>query len=82
MRRREFVRDWVMWDNRRVMHQVNADCDMNEHRYLYWLMLKGEVPVCRRTRIDGGCEYPRLRPTVGPFRRMSAVHVRAAQSEG
>jgi taurine dioxygenase len=45
MRRREFVRDWVMWDNRRVMHQANADYDMNEHRYLYRLMLKGEVPV-------------------------------------
>jgi putative 2-oxoglutarate oxygenase len=45
MRRREFVRNWVMWDNRRVMHQANADYDMNERRCLYRLMLKGEVPV-------------------------------------
>jgi taurine dioxygenase len=37
--------DWVMWDNRSVMHQANADYDMNERRYLYRLMLKGEVPV-------------------------------------
>jgi hypothetical protein len=31
MRRGEFARDWVMLDNRRVMHQANADYDMNEH---------------------------------------------------
>jgi taurine dioxygenase len=37
--------DWVMWDNRSVMHQANADYDMNERRYLYRLMLKGEVPI-------------------------------------
>src|SRR5262245_483686 len=37
--------DWVMWDNCSVMHQANADYDMNERRYLYRLMLKGEVPV-------------------------------------
>jgi taurine dioxygenase len=37
--------DWVIWDNRSVMHQANPDYDMNEHRYLYRLMLKGEVPV-------------------------------------
>ena len=37
--------DWVIWDNRSVMHQANADYDMNERRYLYRLMLKGEVPV-------------------------------------
>jgi taurine dioxygenase len=37
--------DWVMWDNRSVMHQANADYDMNERRYLYRLMLKGEVPA-------------------------------------
>jgi taurine dioxygenase len=36
--------DWVMWDNRSVMHQANPDYDMNERRYLYRLMLKGEVP--------------------------------------
>lgn len=39
--------DMVIWDNRSVMHQANADYDMNERRYLYRLMLKGEpvVPV-------------------------------------
>ena len=37
--------DWVVWDNRSVMHQANADYDMNERRYLYRLMLKGEVPT-------------------------------------
>jgi taurine dioxygenase len=33
--------DWVIWDNRSVMHQANPDYDMNERRYLYRLMLKG-----------------------------------------
>jgi taurine dioxygenase len=37
--------DMVIWDNRSVMHQANPDYDMNERRYLYRLMLKGEVPV-------------------------------------
>jgi taurine dioxygenase len=37
--------DWVIWDNRSVMHQANPDYDMRERRYLYRLMLKGEVPV-------------------------------------
>jgi taurine dioxygenase len=37
--------DWVIWDNRSVMHQANADYDMSERRYLYRLMLEGEVPV-------------------------------------
>jgi taurine dioxygenase len=36
--------DWVIWDNRSVMHQANPDYDMNQRRYLYRLMLKGEVP--------------------------------------
>ena len=36
--------DWVLWDNRSVMHQANPDYDMSERRYLYRLMLKGEVP--------------------------------------
>jgi taurine dioxygenase len=36
--------DWVIWDNRSVMHQANPDYDMNERRYLYRLMLKGEAP--------------------------------------
>jgi len=37
--------DWVLWDNRSVMHQANPDYDMNERRYLYRLMLQGEVPA-------------------------------------
>ena len=37
--------DWVMWDNRSVMHQANPDYDMSERRFLYRLMLKGEVPA-------------------------------------
>ncbi len=37
--------DMVIWDNRSVMHQANADYDMKERRYLYRLMLKGTVPV-------------------------------------
>ena len=37
--------DWVLWDNRSVMHQANPDYDMSERRYLYRLMLRGEVPA-------------------------------------
>src|SRR5207302_1666065 len=37
--------DMVMWYNRSVMHKANPDYDMNEKRYLYRLMLKGEPPV-------------------------------------
>ena len=37
--------NWVLWDNRSVMHQANPDYDMNERRYLYRLMLKGEAPA-------------------------------------
>ena len=37
--------DWVLWDNRSVMHQANPDYDMKERRCLYRLLLKGEVPV-------------------------------------
>jgi len=37
--------DWLLWDNRSVMHQANPDYDMNERRYLYRLMLKGEAPA-------------------------------------
>jgi taurine dioxygenase len=35
--------DWVLWDNRSVMHQANPDYDMSERRCLYRLMLKGEA---------------------------------------
>jgi taurine dioxygenase len=37
--------DWVLWDNRSLMHQANPDYDMNERRFLYRLMLQGEAPV-------------------------------------
>ena len=37
--------DMVIWDNRSVMHQANPDYDMAERRYLYRLMLRGEVPA-------------------------------------
>ena len=37
--------DMVIWDNRSVMHQANPDYDMRERRYLYRLMLQGEVPA-------------------------------------
>ena len=36
---------WVIWDNRSVMPQTNADYDMAERRYSYRPMLKGSVPV-------------------------------------
>ena len=34
-----------MWDNRALLHKANGDYDMNEVRYLYRIMLKGDVPV-------------------------------------
>jgi taurine dioxygenase len=37
--------DFVIWDNRSVIHKANPDYDMNERRYLYRLMLKGETPA-------------------------------------
>jgi taurine dioxygenase len=37
--------DMVIWDNRSVLHKANPDYDMNERRYIYRLMLKGEVPA-------------------------------------
>ncbi len=37
--------DMVLWDNRSVMHKANPDYDMNERRYLWRLMLKGEPPI-------------------------------------
>jgi taurine dioxygenase len=35
------VGDMVIWDNRSVMHQANADYDPEEYRYLYRVMLQG-----------------------------------------
>jgi taurine dioxygenase len=37
--------DLVMWDNRALLHKANGDYDMNEVRYLYRIMLQGDVPV-------------------------------------
>lgn len=37
--------DIVMWDNRCLLHKANADYDMNQMRYLYRVMLKGDAPV-------------------------------------
>jgi taurine dioxygenase len=37
--------DLVMWDDRSLLHKANGDYDMNEPRYLYRVMLKGDVPV-------------------------------------
>jgi taurine dioxygenase len=37
--------DLVMWDDRSLLHKANGDYDMNELRYLYRVMLKGDVPV-------------------------------------
>lgn len=37
--------DVVIWDNRCLMHKANGDYPVNEVRYLYRLMLKGETPM-------------------------------------
>ena len=37
------IGDFVVWDNRAVMHQANADYDPKEYRYLYRIMLKGSA---------------------------------------
>jgi taurine dioxygenase len=37
--------DLVMWDNRSLLHKANGDYDMNQLRYLYRVMLKGDAPV-------------------------------------
>ncbi len=42
-RHRWRVGDFVIWDNRSVMHQANADYDPEEFRYLYRVMLKGDT---------------------------------------
>ncbi|GAA4328875.1 TauD/TfdA family dioxygenase [Pigmentiphaga soli] len=35
--------DMVIWDNRSVMHQANADYDMTQLRKLYRIMIKGQL---------------------------------------
>jgi taurine dioxygenase len=37
--------DLVIWDNRSLLHKANGDYDMNQLRYLYRIMLQGDVPV-------------------------------------
>jgi taurine dioxygenase len=37
--------DLVMWDNRSLLHKANGDYDMSQVRYLYRIMLQGDVPV-------------------------------------
>ena len=39
------VGDLVMWDNRCLLHKANGDYDMDQFRYLYRIMLKGDVPM-------------------------------------
>ena len=36
------VGDFVVWDNRILMHKANGDYDMSENRYLYRLMLQDD----------------------------------------
>lgn len=36
--------DLVMWDNRCLLHKANGDYDMSQTRYLYRIMLQGDVP--------------------------------------
>jgi alpha-ketoglutarate-dependent taurine dioxygenase len=37
--------DVVIWDNRRLLHKANGDYPVDEVRYLYRLMIKGERPA-------------------------------------
>lgn len=37
--------DLVLWDNRCLLHKANGDYDMTQVRYLYRIMLQGEVPA-------------------------------------
>lgn len=37
--------DFVMWDNRCLLHKANGDYDHAQTRYLYRVMLKGDRPV-------------------------------------
>ena len=36
--------DLVIWDNRCLLHKANGDYDMDQVRYLYRVMLQGDVP--------------------------------------
>jgi taurine dioxygenase len=37
--------DLVMWDNRCLLHKANGDYDMSQVRYLYRIMLQGDIPA-------------------------------------
>lgn len=37
--------DLVMWDNRCLLHKANGDYDMDQVRYLYRIMLQGDIPT-------------------------------------
>ena len=37
--------DMLLWDNRAAMHRANFDYDPNEHRLLYRVLVRGEVPA-------------------------------------
>ena len=37
--------DLVMWDNRCLLHKANGDYDMAQTRYLYRIMLRGDIPA-------------------------------------
>lgn len=36
--------DLVIWDNRCLLHKANGDYDMDQTRYLYRVMLQGDLP--------------------------------------
>ena len=44
--------DFVMWDNRCLLHKANGDYDHAEERYLYRMMLEGDVPSGVNTASD------------------------------
>jgi taurine dioxygenase len=46
------VGDFVMWDNRCLMHKANGDYDHAEERYLYRMMLEGDAPRGADTASD------------------------------
>ena len=48
-RHRWQVGDVVIWDNRSVMHQANADYDPEEFRYLYRLMVSGDALLAAKS---------------------------------
>jgi len=49
----------VIWDNRCLLHKANGDYDMDQTRYLYRVMLQGDVPRWRG-RDEGACTRRRI----------------------